>query len=77
MAHDAGSKLPGSRADIAKSVLGRVTAASKGILEITHPPGFGGQISAAGADPHVNPAASYVGVERPGRSLDGPELAGP
>ncbi len=77
MAHDAGGKPPGSRADIAKSVLGRVTAASRGILEITHPPGFGGKISAAGAEPRLNPAASYRGVERPGRSLDGPVMAGP
>jgi antirestriction protein ArdC len=77
MAHDAGSKQPGSRADIAKSVLGRVTAASKGILEITHPPGFGGKISAVDADPRVNPAASYMGVERPVRSVDGPAMAGP
>ncbi|WP_326961999.1 ArdC-like ssDNA-binding domain-containing protein [Arthrobacter sp. MP_M4] len=77
MAHDVGSKLPGSRADIAKSVLGRVTAASKGILEITHPPGFGGKISAVDADPRVNPAASYMGMERPVRSVDGPVMAGP
>ncbi|MDD1477935.1 ArdC-like ssDNA-binding domain-containing protein [Arthrobacter sp. H16F315] len=77
MTHDAGSKLPASRADIAKSVLGRVTAASKGILEITHPPGFGGKISAADADPRANPAASYMGVERPVRSVDGPVMTGP
>lgn len=75
MAHDAGSKLPASRADIAKSVLGRVTAASKGILEITHPPGFGGKISAVDADPRLNPTASYVGSEQPVRS-DGPVMAG-
>ena len=77
MAHDVGGKLPGSRSDIAKSVLGRVTAASKGILEITHPPGFGGKISAVEADPRVNPAASYAGPERPVRSVDGPVMAGP
>ena len=77
MAHDSGRKLPGSRADIAKSVLGRVTAASKGILEITHPPGFGGKISAVDADPRVNPEASYMGVERAVRSADGPAMAGP
>lgn len=77
MAHDAGSGLPESRADIAKSVLGRVTAANKGILEITHPPGFGGKISAVDADPRVNPGASYMGVERPARSGDGPVMAGP
>ena len=61
MAHDAGSRLPASRVDIAKSVLGRVTAASKGILEITHPPGFGGKITAVDADPRLSPAATYVG----------------
>ncbi|MHA7141856.1 ArdC-like ssDNA-binding domain-containing protein [Arthrobacter sp. Sr33] len=77
MAHDPGGELPGSRADIAKSVLGRVTAASKGILEITHPPGFGGKISAADANTRVNRAASYMGVQRPGRSVDGPVMAGP
>ncbi|WP_156367607.1 ArdC-like ssDNA-binding domain-containing protein [Arthrobacter sp. Leaf69] len=77
LARDAGRKLSESRADIAKSVLGRVTAASKGILEITHPPGLGGKISAVTADPRVNPAASYMGVERPGRSVDGPVMAGP
>ena len=76
-AHDAVSKLPGSRAEIAKLVLGRVTAASKGILEITHPPGFGGKISAVDAAPRVNPAASYMGVERPVLSMDGPVMAGP
>jgi hypothetical protein len=76
-AHDGGSKLPLSRADIAKSVLGRVTAASKGILEITHPPGFGGKITAVDADPRLSPAASYVGLDAPLRSLDGPAMAGP
>lgn len=76
--HDGGGRLPSSRADIAKSVLGRVTAASKGILEITHPPGFGGKISAADADPRMDPsAASYVGPEGPVRSADGPMMAGP
>lgn len=77
MAHDAGTKLPASHTDIAKSVLGRVTAASKGILEITHPPGFGGRISAVDADPRLNATASYVGLEQPLRSVDGPLMAGP
>lgn len=72
-----GSKLPLSRADIAKSVLGRVTAASKGILEITHPPGSGGKFTAANADPRLSPAASYAGMEQPLRSVDGPVMAGP
>ncbi|KRE65675.1 hypothetical protein ASG92_16985 [Arthrobacter sp. Soil736] len=76
-AQDAGSKLPASRVDIAKSVLGRVTAASKGILEITHPPGFGGKIAAADADPRVSQPAAYAGVEGPATSADGPVMAGP
>lgn len=76
-ADDGGSKLPASRADIAKSVLGRVTAASKGILEMTHPPGFGGKISAVDADPRLNVTGSYVGLEQPARSVDGPVMAGP
>ncbi|MBT2554925.1 ArdC-like ssDNA-binding domain-containing protein [Arthrobacter sp. ISL-5] len=76
-AHDGGSKLPASRTDIAKSVLGRVTAASKGILEITHPPGFGGKIASADADPRVNAATSFVGLEHPMRPVDGPVMAGP
>jgi antirestriction protein ArdC len=77
LAHDASRRLPASRADIAKSVLGRVTAASKGILEITHPPGFGGKITSADADPRLRPAASYAGVEEPLRAVDGPVIAGP
>jgi antirestriction protein ArdC len=77
MAHDSGTKLPASRVDIAKSVLGRVTAASKGILELTHPPGLGGKISALDADPRLNPAASYSGPEQTVRSADGPVMAGP
>lgn len=76
VSQEAGSKLPGSRVDIAKSVLGRVTAASKGILEITHPPGFGGKITAVEADPRLDPTATYVGMGRPA-STDGPVMAGP
>lgn len=76
-AHDGGSQLPASRVDIAKSVLGRVTAASKGILEMTSPPGFGGKISALDADPRLNATGSSVGLEQPERSVDGPVMAGP
>jgi antirestriction protein ArdC len=77
MAQEESRKVPVSRVDIAKSVLGRVTAASKGILEITHPPGFGGKIMAVDADPRLSPtAATYVGLERPMTS-DGPVMAGP
>ncbi|WP_162943662.1 ArdC-like ssDNA-binding domain-containing protein [Arthrobacter celericrescens] len=76
---DAGSKLPASRVDIAKSVLGRVTAATKGILEQTHPPGFGGKVPTAAADPRPKEAVSYVGVGvgLPAPSIDGPAIAGP
>lgn len=70
-------KLPASRVDIAKSVLGRVTAASKGILEVTHPPGFGGKVPAADADPRLNPAVSYAALGQPAVSVDGPTIAGP
>ncbi|MFF2316964.1 ArdC-like ssDNA-binding domain-containing protein [Arthrobacter sp. NPDC058097] len=76
ISQEAGSKLPESRVDIAKSVLGRVTAASKGILEITHPPGFGGKITAVEADPRLDPIPTYVGIGRP-PSTDGPVMAGP
>ena len=72
------SPHPTSRADVAKSVLGRVTAASKGILEITHPPGFGGKISAVDADPRMSPsAAAYADFGRPTPSAGGPVMAGP
>ncbi len=77
IAHDAGYRRPRSRADIAKSVLGRVTGASKGILEISHPPGFGGKISASDVEPRIDPAVSYLGMEQPVPSVDGPGMAGP
>lgn len=74
------SMRPTSRADVAKSVLGRVTAAAKGILEITHPPGLGGKLTAVGADPNVRPRAGYADprlLGRPAGPADGPEMAGP
>lgn len=72
------SPHPTSRADVAKSVLGRVTAASKGILEITHPPGFGGKIYAVDADPRISPsAAAYADFGQPTPSAGGPVMAGP
>jgi antirestriction protein ArdC len=77
LAHGAGTRLPASRADIAKSVLGRVTAASKGILEITDPAGFGGKLAAVDAALRANPAATYVGLNYPDSSVDGPVMAGP
>ncbi|WP_284990650.1 ArdC-like ssDNA-binding domain-containing protein [Arthrobacter sp. efr-133-TYG-120] len=74
------SMRPTSRADVATSVLGRVTAAAKGILEITHPPGLGGKLTAVGADPNVRPTAGYadslLSAGSAGRT-DGPEMAGP
>lgn len=74
---DRDHKLPASRADIAKSVLGRVTAASKGILELTHPPGFGGKLTAGDVDLKTPLTESYVGLDPSARSADGPTMAGP
>ncbi|WP_320536144.1 ArdC-like ssDNA-binding domain-containing protein [Pseudarthrobacter sp. IC2-21] len=72
------SSHPTSRVDVAKSVLGRVTGASKGILEITHPPGFGGKISAVDADPGMSPSAvAYADFGQPTPSAGGPVMAGP
>jgi antirestriction protein ArdC len=76
MSQEGAGKRPVSRVDIAKSVLGRVTAASKGILEIAHPPGFGGKITAVDADPRLSPTAAYVGLGGPA-TPDGPVMAGP
>ncbi|MFI2563537.1 ArdC-like ssDNA-binding domain-containing protein [Paenarthrobacter sp. NPDC018779] len=70
-------RAPTSRVEIAKSVLGRVTAATKGILAISDPPGFGGKFASVSASPAVTAAASYAGVPGPGASMPGPELAGP
>lgn len=74
---DRDHKLPASRADIAKSVLGRVTAASKGILELTHPPGFGGKLTAGDVDLKTSLTESYVELDPSARSADGPIMAGP
>jgi antirestriction protein ArdC len=76
MAQEGSRKLPASRVDIAKSVLGRVTAASKGILEITHPPGVGGKITTVDVDPRLSPTATYVGLGGP-TTPEGPVMAGP
>ncbi|MFE4079231.1 ArdC-like ssDNA-binding domain-containing protein [Paenarthrobacter sp. YIM B13468] len=76
--HDAGGeRAAASRVDIAKSVLGRVTAATKGILAVSDPPGFGGKFAAVSADQPVSANATYAGVPGPGLSLNGPELKGP
>jgi antirestriction protein ArdC len=70
-------KQPASRVDIAKSVLGRVTAASKEIFEVTDPPGFGGKVPAAEASPQVQGQESYVGLKHPGGPSRGLEISGP
>ncbi|MFJ4170278.1 ArdC-like ssDNA-binding domain-containing protein [Paenarthrobacter sp. NPDC089714] len=70
-------RAPTSRVDIAKSVLGRVTAATKGILAFSDPPGFGGKFAAVGASPAVTASPTYAGVPGPDASMPGPELAGP
>ena len=70
------SMHPTSRADVAKSVLGRVTAATKGILELTHPPGFGGKITGPDLKPQVAQAATYIGANL-SAVPDGPVVAGP
>jgi hypothetical protein len=78
MRHDSSEgRVPTSRVDIAKSVLGRVTAAVKGILAVSDPPGFGGKFAAASADRSVAATPSYAGVPGPSASLNGPEIAGP
>ncbi|BCW35962.1 hypothetical protein StoSoilA2_20180 [Arthrobacter sp. StoSoilA2] len=66
-----------SRVDIAKSVLGRVTAATKGILAVSDPPGFGGKLAAVDTGRTVTASSTYAGVPGPGPSMGGPELAGP
>ncbi len=68
---------PASRVDIAKSVLGRVTVASKVILEATDPPGFGGKVPATGASSRVQGQESYVGLKQPGGPSRGLEISGP
>ncbi|MCA4132640.1 ArdC-like ssDNA-binding domain-containing protein [Arthrobacter sp. M4] len=70
-------RLPGSRIDIAKSVLGRVTAACKGILEVTEPPGFGGKVPPVERSVRVEGEESYVGLELPAGPSRGLEMSGP
>lgn len=70
-------RQPASRVDIAKSVLGRVTAASKEILEVTDPPGFGGKVPAADASPRVQDQETYVGLKQPGGPSRGLDISGP
>ncbi|MDP9906061.1 ArdC-like ssDNA-binding domain-containing protein [Arthrobacter bambusae] len=68
---------PASRVDIAKSVLGRVTAAAKQILEVTDPPGLGGKVTAAEISPMVSNPDTYAGLKQPGEPSRGLEISGP
>ncbi|MFP3579263.1 ArdC-like ssDNA-binding domain-containing protein [Arthrobacter sp. SIMBA_036] len=68
---------PASRVEIAKSVLGRVTAAAKDILAMSDPPGLGGKFAAVTVDRPLSASATYAGVPGPGASMSGPELKGP
>lgn len=75
--NNSSAKQPASRVDIAKSVLGRVTAASKDILESTNPPGFGGKVPTAEISPRVQGQDSYFGLQQPGGPSRGLEISGP
>lgn len=70
-------RQPASRVDIAKSVLGRVTAASKEILEVTDPLGTGGKVPAAEAGPRLQGQETYAGLQQPGAPSRGLEISGP
>lgn len=76
-AHGTSPKQPASRVDIAKSVLGRVTAASKEILEVTDPPGSGGKVPTSDVSPQVHGQDPYVGLQQPGGPSRGLEISGP
>ncbi|MEE2530256.1 ArdC-like ssDNA-binding domain-containing protein [Pseudarthrobacter sp. J75] len=75
--NNSSAKQPASRVDIAKSVLGRVTAASKDILESTNPQGFGGKVPTAEVSPRVQGQETYAGLEQPGEPSRGLEISGP
>ncbi|MHA7289574.1 ArdC-like ssDNA-binding domain-containing protein [Arthrobacter sp. MDT3-24] len=74
---DSSRRQPASRVDIAKSVLGRVTAAAKQILDVTDPPGLGGKVPPAEAAPTVSNPGSYAGPEQPVAPSRGLEISGP
>lgn len=76
-ARDSSPKQRALRVDIAKSVLGRVTAASKDVLELTDPPGFGGKVPAADVSQRVHGQDPYVGLQQPGGPSHGLEISGP
>lgn len=75
--HGSSRNQPASRVDIAKSVLGRVTAAAKQILEVTDPPGLGGKVTAAEISPTVSSPDTYAGLKQPGEPSRGLEISGP
>ncbi len=75
--NDSSRSQPPSRVDIAKSVLGRVTAASKEILEVTDPPGTGGKVPVTQAAPRVHDQETYAGMEQPVAPSRGLEISGP
>jgi antirestriction protein ArdC len=70
-------KQPASRVDIAKSVLGRVTAASKDILEVSNPPGYGGKVPTTDVSQRMHGQDPYVGQQLSGGPSRGLEIAGP
>lgn len=70
-------RQPASRVDIAKSVLGRVTAATKDILEVTNPPGFGGKVPPGDASPWLQGQDSFAGPQNLAGPSRGLEISGP
>ncbi|MDP9999001.1 ArdC-like ssDNA-binding domain-containing protein [Pseudarthrobacter sulfonivorans] len=74
---DSSRRQPAARVDIAKSVLSRITAAAKQILEVSDPPGLGGKVPAAEVSAKVNNPESYAGLEQPGEPSRGLEISGP
>ncbi|MCQ9163923.1 ArdC-like ssDNA-binding domain-containing protein [Arthrobacter sp. STN4] len=71
-------RMPMSRVDIAKSVLGRVSSVAKTILETTNPPGFGGRLGIPGPSPSSNVTTHGVDPRRSGvLHQSGAERLGP
>jgi antirestriction protein ArdC len=75
--NDSSRRQPASRVDIAKSVLGRVAAAAKQILEVTDPPGLGGKVPAAEVSPKVSNPDTYAGLKQPAEPSRGLQISGP
>ncbi|PNH82967.1 MULTISPECIES: ArdC-like ssDNA-binding domain-containing protein [unclassified Arthrobacter] len=75
--NDSSRSQPPSRVEIAKSVLGRVTAAAKQILEVTDPPGTGGKVPVAEAGPKLQSQETYAGLQQPDGPSRGLEISGP